>query len=179
MYGNAPVSGCASPSSVLWVRESKPSEWNHESHETHEKEDRGTASDSLAERVRHPTPRDILHHDTLRFSCISCLSWLDSCVCGWAKPLPTNGTHTPSLSVRRRGPQPTRVPFPHELVNLHGCLEPEESHNIMEYKVMRRSVELCCRTRLAERRSVRYAKAVKCVSDTILGSGGNFDCNCE
>ena len=28
---------CASRSSVLWVRASKPSEWNHESHETHEK----------------------------------------------------------------------------------------------------------------------------------------------
>ncbi len=71
------------PSSVLWVKASKLSEWNHESHETHEKEDRGQASDSLAERVRHPAPRDVHRHDPLLFRVFRAFrGWIPACLVG-------------------------------------------------------------------------------------------------
>ena len=47
------------------------------------KEDRGQASDSLAERVRHPTPRDVHHHDTRLFRVFRAFrGWIPACVVG-------------------------------------------------------------------------------------------------
>ena len=85
---------CASQSSVLRVSASKSSEWNHESHEIHEtgrprpgiRQPHGTGATPHSPRrspPRHPAPFVYFVYFVVVFLRV----W-------WAKPLPTNGTHT-------------------------------------------------------------------------------------